>query len=202
MSRSLPELLLQEDSLYLFESGDGQIIFRPLTYREYKTVKKCIDYFPAHNIETEDWIWDNCVIEHSLGSSHENVKAGTIVTLLNCILRLSCPVSIDEANESLLQNRQEFNDVLEQATILICQAFPNYTTKMVQNMHWEKIIGKLAESEIILGKQLDFKKSATPTDDSHKIFSALDRMSKDNLDVIMAERPVNFEKENQKLNQV
>jgi hypothetical protein len=199
MAKSLPELLSNDEDIYLFPTEDGVILFRPLSYKDYKIVDKIIKYYPDHLNETEDWVWEKCIIEHSLSTPLNNIPAGTVVTLFNCILTLSCPSGIDDANQRLALARQDLKDVLNSSAIVICQAFPNYTTKQVQDMNWADIVKKLSEAEVILDKTLDFRRETGPKDDSKKIFDRLDKMSKDDLDVILRDKPVDFKRENSKI---
>jgi hypothetical protein len=193
------ELLAENRDLYLFEYEAGRVLFRLLPYQKYTSAKYIILSYPTFRWAVEDDIWEDCVIEHSIlgGASPGLLASGVVSTVVQLILKMSCSVHPEQANEELDEARGHLQDAVQQAIIFICEAFPSYLPEALEKMTWKDILKRLAQSEQILGKTFEFRGvTSHHVDDSGKIFKDLDELSQDHYLDQAIKTPVNFAKDN------
>jgi len=177
------KVLKEHRDLYIFETGQGRVMFHLMDYEAYKATRYIMQAYPEFKFDLEDRIWDDCVLEHNLDAGRDNIDAGIITTISQMILYLSCPQSIEAVNMQLEDARGLLNDAREQAIITICEAFPSYLPEKLEKMSWPMLLRRLAQSEAILKREFEFKDAASqPVDDSAKIFQRLEEFTNTSVD--------------------
>lgn len=154
--------------------------------------------YPEFRWSIEESLWDECVIEHTIlsGADLEYLHAGLVSTIAQLILKYSCSTKAGQANEQLDDARMSLQDATQQAIIFICEAFPSYLPENLEQLTWNKLLKRLAQAEVILGKSFEFKDPASQQiDDSAKIFQDLNKFTEDQI----MNGAIDFAKENQEL---
>lgn len=151
--------------LYLFNTGKGSVLFKPLSYNKCETAKRICAAYPALAPVVEDNIWEECVVEHTLQATVDDMNAGLVSTIVRLILGFSNPTSLQEVEDDIQQLRNETGNIRNDIVIKICQAFPAYTPDDVENMEWREQLKRLVQAEKILGTKFQFvdEKSAGKT---------------------------------------
>lgn len=152
------ELYGKYKNLYLFNTGKGSVLFKPLNYADCETAKRICNAFPSLAPVVEDNIWEQCVIEHTLHGTVHTLNAGIISTIVRLILHFSNPLSAHDINDSLENLRSQTLDIREDIVLKICQAFPAYKPEEVENMEWQVQLKRLVQAEKILGTEFQFAK--------------------------------------------
>lgn len=153
------ELYGKHKNLYLFNTGKGSVLFKPLSYDKCETAKRICNNFPALAPVVEDNIWEECVIEHTLQGNVHTLNAGIISTIVRLIIHFSNPRSIDSIEDSLDALRSQVVDIREEIVLKICQAFPGYKPEEVESMEWEMQLKRLVQAEKVLGTRFEFVKN-------------------------------------------
>lgn len=182
MELRFDEVLAENQDLYLFECDEGRVIFRLLPYKNYAAAKYIIQAYPEFRWSIEESIWDSCVIEHTAlsGANVDHLSAGLVSTIAQLILKYSCCIKPEEANDQLAEARYSLTDAVQRSIIFICEAFPSYLPEHLEKLTWRDLLKRLAQAEVILNKSFQFSDVASqPIDDSGRIFNELDRMSQD-----------------------
>ena len=177
-------------------------MFVLLEYGDYAAYSYLLKVYGNSSMiaKVEDEIWDKCVVEHTLPQGFDSIKAGIITSVAQTILFLSCPKDPEGANQDLNYSRNSIQDALQQVIIFICEAFPSYVPEDLEAMPWSKIIKRVAQAEMILKKEFSFHPpSSQGKDDSDTIFGNLEKFGSDNLDKLVKEPVIDFEKENREL---
>ena len=184
-------VLKQNKDLYLFELDSGRAMFKLLDYESYKAIRYIMLAYIDLKFDLEDRIWDDCIIEHTFPTGKDLLPSGTVTTISQTILRLSCPLSVDSINFQLQEARHFLTDAREQVIITVCEAFPSYLPEDLEKMTWPVLLRRLAQAEAILKREFEFKTPASqPIDDSGKIFDKLKEFT---------ETAVDFNKVNREL---
>lgn len=184
MELRFDDLLAENQDLYLFDCEEGRVIFRLLPYKKYAAAKYIILSYPEFMWSIEESIWSNCVIEHTIlgGADSDHLHAGLVTTIAQLVLRYSCAVRPDDANEQLNEARYSLVDAVQRAIIFICEAFPSYLPESLEKMTWRDILKRLAQAEVILNKTFEFRDQAgQPIDDSGNIFAELNQRGQESL---------------------
>lgn len=131
----------QASFVTVFQDGT-EVPWNPLSIGQYAK------HLREQDENTEDNIFDSCVTDDYLKSRASVMKAGVVSTVVAGILAASAPSSIDDYQFSLNYFRHVVRDnLIDQMTILICQAFPSYTPTQVQGMIFEEFMYTLALAE-------------------------------------------------------
>lgn len=152
------ELYGKYKNLYLFNTGKGSVLFKPLTYDKCETAKRICNNFPSLAPVVEDNIWEECVVEHTLQGTLETLNAGLVSTIVRLILHFSNPLSANDINDNLERLRGQVLDIREDIVLKICQAFPAYKPEEVEDMEWQVQLKRLIQAEKILGTEFQFTK--------------------------------------------
>lgn len=190
MSSNPFELYGKYKNLYLFNSGRGSVLFKPLSYADFETAKRIAKTYPALAPVVEDNIWKKCVIEHTLDGTVDTLNAGIVSTIVRLILSFSNPVDKEEIESELEEVRSQTTNIKEEIIIKICQAFPAYTPEQVEEMEWKTQLKRLAQAEKILGTSFAFIDKNKPVED--KKASPITKE-------VANQKFIDFEKENQLL---
>lgn len=142
--------------LYLFNTGKGSVLFKPLTYADCQTAKRITKAYPALGPVVEDNIWEECVIEHTLPGTLETLNAGIVSTIVRLILHFSNPSSLEEIQRQVDLLRDEAQDIRDEIVTKICKAFPAYKPEEIENMEWTQQLKRLIQAEEILGTKFEF----------------------------------------------
>jgi len=151
MNENVFKLYTEHKHLYLYQAGEGSVLFRLLPFDKTKIVNRICKAYPSLTPTIEDNIWEECVLEHSFPSHLEDMNAGIISTITRLIMRLSSPSSIKEIQADLDETRSNLTDIRDQIVTKICEAFPAYTPEDVESMDWQTQIKRLAQAEKVLG---------------------------------------------------
>jgi len=188
------EEIFSNRPVYALQTSKGRILFKLLSNKKYNTIAYVMKNYPYFKSDLEDDIWDECVLQHSISTNKDHMDAGVITTIAQLILFFSSPRTIDQANQELYEKRIELANIKEQAIITICQAFPAYLPEVLEDMSWEILLKRLAQAEIILEKEFEFKSTTSQSeDDSDKIFSRLDEYTNETIDFSRANKELNKE---------
>lgn len=170
----LDKALSEHRDLYLFVGSDGRAMFKLLDYETYRSISYIMLAYPEFKFDMEDKVWDECILEHTFTNGKDYLPAGLVTTISQLILYLSCPSDLEEFNAQLTDARGLVEDAREQAILTICEAFPSYTPEVLEKVTWNTLMRRLAQSEVILKRQFEFKDAASQhQDDSAKIFDRL-----------------------------
>lgn len=153
MNENVFKLYTEHKHLYLFQSGQGSVLFTLLPFDKTKLVERIVKAYPALTTTIEDNIWEECVVEHSFPSRVEDMDAGIVSTITRLIMRLSSPNTIEEIQSDLDKTRENLTDIRDQIVTKICEAFPAYTPEEVEAMDWQTQIKRLAQAEKVLGTE-------------------------------------------------
>jgi len=172
------EALKEHRDLYLFVTTEGRAMFRLLDYESFQSLSYTMVAYPEFKFDIEDQVWDDCVLEHTFTHGKDYLPAGLVTTISQTILSLSCPKSIDDINFQLQDARETLGDAREQAILSICEAFPSYTPEVLEKLTWSTLMKRLAQSEVILKREMEFKNAASQhQDDSARIFERLEEFT-------------------------
>lgn len=146
-------------NLYVFNTGRGSILFRPLSYDKSQTAKRICDAYPALAPAVEDDIWKECVIESTIPETLDQMDAGLVSTIVRLILRFSNPADLAQIHSDLKEVRENTINIRDEIVLKICQAFPAYTPEDVEAMEWKTQLKRLVQAERILGTTFEFQKT-------------------------------------------
>ena len=156
MKEGILDLIKKHKNLYVFSSPEGRALFSLLPIKDYYLIKRVAVEFPGLRLKIEEDIWRDCVIEQTFGGNPDNLPAGIVTTIAQVIMQKSCPTNIDKVGEDLDKARGKMGEMVRQLVLKVCEAFPNYSPEDVFNFDWETLIERVAESEKILGAELEF----------------------------------------------
>jgi len=181
---NLYESFKENKDLYLFEFEDYKVLFRPLTWGDYRTFSSLLIKYPSLQTEIEEIIWEMCVLEHNCAVGIQYMDAGIVTSISQSIIFLSgCTFmdedSLDQANQEFMTARESVNYIDNQIVLAICEAFPAYKPEDIKDLSWSDVLNRLALSETILKRSFEFKKKNEVTDNSHEVFKMLDKMGSD-----------------------
>jgi len=165
----------KEEPSYIIEIPLGRVLFRTLNCEEYFKFQKVLKLHPKFKWDIEDEIWEECVLQHSLPTSRNNLPAGVVTTVARLCLYYSYPTDINGANFLLDRKREDLKEIKEQAILMVCKAFPTYVPEQLEKMNWETLTKRLAQSEALLETEFQFNSQTSQAqDDSGKIFKNLE----------------------------
>ena len=147
--------------LYLFNTGRGSVLFKPLSYADCETAKRICKNYPALAPIVEDDIWKQCVIENTLQGTLDTMNAGIVSTIVRLIIGFSQPTTAKEIEDDVAEIRKNSKTIREDIVIKICQAFPAYKPEDVEAMEWKTQLRRLVQAEKILGTTFSFDQNAS-----------------------------------------
>lgn len=159
--QSILEVLKEKKSTYIFNSPEGRILFSLLSIEDYTLIKRISLQTPALIPELEEEIWDKCVIEHSFGTELFGYNAGVVTTLAQIVMKLSCPTDLEGIQKDIEEARDNISEISEQLILKVCEAFPSYTPEEVQKFEWSTLMKRVAQAELILNKEVEFKSTSS-----------------------------------------
>ncbi len=178
------EALSQHKELYLFELEGYRVLFRLLTWEDFKNFSHLILQYDSMLYDLEDMIWNVAVIEHNFLSGLEYIEAGVVSSVAQLVLYLSgnlvnSEAAIAKLNEDLTIARVGVGLLDSQIKLAICEAFPSYKPEELDKLTWTQILERLAFSEKLLKKDFEFnlKDKNEIKDDSDKVFKMLNNFS-------------------------
>lgn len=98
----------------------------------------------------EDEIFRKCVLDGSLVSHIDQLKAGIVTTVVQNILQLSGPHQPNDLQQLLEIKRHEVSNILHDMIIWICQAFPGYKPDDLYLMSYPDLMLRFAQAEVKL----------------------------------------------------
>ena len=180
------EALSKHRELYLFELEGNRVLFRPLSWQDYKNFSYLMLAYPSLQADLEDSIWEVSVIEHNFPSGVDFVEAGIVQNIAQLVLYYSgcnftSKSSIDKLTQRLGEARLAKDGVEGQIKLAICEAFPSYKPEELDQLTWSQLLERLAYSEHLLKKDFEFniKDENENPDDSGRVFDMLDDYSID-----------------------
>lgn len=164
-------------NLFIIETIDGYIIFRPTTKGEFSEFS---GLFQSLGDPVEDIIFKNCVVypelsEEDIGELH----AGTVTTVANGIIAVSGFGDEEMFLGMLEKSREEMSLVDNQILAVLLKAFPYLTIEDINNLDIQKYTYMLALAETMLGTTLTIQKQDSNTN--------------------ITEKGINFEEENKQM---
>lgn len=184
------ELYGKYKDLYLFNTGRGSVLFKPLSYSKCEDAKRICNSYPALAPIVEDSIWEECVVEHTLPGSIDTLNAGIVSTIVRLILGFSNPSSQAEIDEDISELREKSKNIREDVVIKICQAFPAYRPEDVEDMDWKTQLRRLVQAEKILNTEFSFVQS-------EGVSRNVPEDHKPQMKEVGGQQFIDFEKENQ-----
>lgn len=133
------------DHVYFYQIDDMPYFYRPLTrseYREITTNDNLSDY------DKEDAIATTCLL-YPENLDIDNCPAGLVTRIANLIIECSY-VTKESMHDVLNYYREDMNDINNQITCIIHEAFSNLTMDEIENWDMEKTMRYLSRSEWIL----------------------------------------------------
>lgn len=179
----LSEALAQYENLHLFKYDNYTVIFRCLSWKDYKIFLYLFKQYPLIQVDLEDQIWNLCVVEHNFPAGLDYIDAGIITNIARLVMYFSGRSLYSKDNVALLQQDLEearaSRDTLEgQIKLAILEAFPSYKLEDLDDRPWTKLMELLAYSENLLKKDFSFNlKEESEVDDSKQVFDMLDDFS-------------------------
>lgn len=160
------------EPLYYLGKNSFEVIFRPLTLKEFKLYTSMGDsYLPC---EVNNFISQKAVL-FATGGVAELVTvapAGLVDELVERILNVSgFSGGFDFFTESLLEEREKIFSAEGKIELFICSAFPGTKPKDVQNMNFATQMKLVAMAEMMLGRPFleEEKKSRRPSDKARQL---------------------------------
>jgi len=179
----IAEALSQYKDLYFYEHDNYSVIFRSLSWKDYKIFHYLFNVYPAIQADLEDQLWELCVVEHNYPSGINGIDAGIVTNIARLIIYLSGRNLASSSDIQLIQSDLESarnkRDSLEgQIKLAILEAFPSYKLEELDDLSWSKIVDLLACSEYLLKKEFQFNLTEDkPVDDSQRVFDMLNDYS-------------------------
>ena len=143
-------LVLREKygAVFATQLPDGRVVpWKPLTIGEFlefdSTFRREV-YPPAF---LENLIFDKCVLDDYLKANKDEQKAGTISLIVNHIMEISGPTSIEEVASMLALKRLEASGVIYQLAGVIMQAFQGYKMEDILAMDYQTLMLRVAQAE-------------------------------------------------------
>ena len=155
----LSDTFKNNSQLFIYESPEGRAIFRLLTLEEYRVAEKLSRECPATLPSIEEEVWDMCIIEQTYDPEIDRLNAGIISTVAQLILRLSTAQDLSGVEREVVKARIEASKTREMLILKVCEGFPSYTPEQVEKFDWPTLAMRVAQSEMITGKIIDFEKS-------------------------------------------
>jgi hypothetical protein len=133
---------------YVTQLSNGELIpWKSLSVKDYLYYQELIasNKYPAAIIENE--IFSKCVLNQYLVDTIDKLPAGIVTTVVQGIMSLSAPNSIEGIEHSLNQHRIKVSGLIHDLVCIVCQAFPAYTPDELYTMPYELFIDRVALAE-------------------------------------------------------
>ncbi len=130
--------------------NDLAISWRPLPIGEYINYESLLQNGEIHSSVLEDEIFQKCVTNKSILQNMDVLPAGTIPIVVQNIMEVSGPLSIQHFNDLLANCRVKAQEPLHHLVPLIIRAFPGYKPEDVYAMPFETFMFRLAQAESLL----------------------------------------------------
>jgi len=144
----LPSLRRQYGAVFVTTLENGNVIpWKQLTIGEYLEYSSLLEGGVYARATIEDEVFRKCVLDELTIVNLPALKAGTVTTVVQDILRNSGPNTIDELNLALGLYRNVANQAVHQTASLITQAFPAYTLEQVYEMNFNDFMMRVAQAE-------------------------------------------------------
>jgi hypothetical protein len=134
-------------SVFIVETSDGIIPWRPLSLRDYFSYVRAIEEGNVVVGVLENEIFTKCVLDEVLVENIDKHKAGLVSSVVDTILKSSAPQTTEEFEFLLNVGRGNINNIIHQAICLITQAFPGYTPDDLYTMDVWTLMDRLALAE-------------------------------------------------------
>jgi hypothetical protein len=148
-------------NLFIIETQDGLIIFRPSNKGEFL---EFTDLYNSIGELVEDIIFEKCVIYPRFSKDDiGNLHAGTVSIVAESVIDISGFSNEDIFLTLLDSNRKEMENVDNQILAIILKAFPYLTIEDINKFDIQQYTYRLALAEAILGTTLTIQKQNTNT---------------------------------------
>ena len=156
----------QHRSVFLLKFDKKDVVlFKPLTYSEFKYIKSLLSVMPQFEQQIRDDIFAHCILDTTYPykldpitntpvPNYDMIPGGIVDTIVSVILRLSGSSSTGEFFQDISDAR-EYNLMDAESRIL---GLVNNTCKVsnqeLQNMYWDEILMLIANTELIIAGQI------------------------------------------------
>ena len=137
-------------NIFLLETRDGPFIFRPLSRKEYLEI---LDLYNVIGDMAEEEVLSRCVLYPQ--EFDEDLRAGTISTVVDCIINISGFSDPEVFTGLLEENRKKMDLADSQMIILLLKAFPHLTLEKINNLDIQQLTYYLALAEQLLGNTVN-----------------------------------------------
>lgn len=158
----LSDIFKKNPQLYVYESPEGRAVFRLLTLEEYRIAEKLSRECPATLPSIEEEVWDMCILEQTFDPDIDRLNAGTVSTIAQLVLSLSTAKDLAGVEQKIAEARIEAAKTREMLILKVCEGFPSFTPDAVEKMDWPTLALRVAQSEMMTGKFIDFEKKNSP----------------------------------------
>lgn len=124
--------------------------WKPLNYGDYIYYTNLLQEGRISRALLEEEIFRKCVVDKGFLLKISGGKAGTITTVVDHIIKLSGPGTIDDFNNLLNVTRSIAENPLHKIITVICKAFPAYKPEDLYVMDINTVMLRLAQAEGIL----------------------------------------------------
>lgn len=133
--------------LYQLDLGPKKITYRLLTWKERKVFFDLINSNVMSDAMIKEAVFVKCVIDKAVVQCMNDLLAGEVLTIAGLILTQSYPSSLKEIEQKLEEKRIEASSLTGQIIAMICQAFPGYTVRKIEELSWDEIMRVFAMAE-------------------------------------------------------
>lgn len=128
---------------------DTEVVFRLLSFKEYEHFNSL--YLQGLIDSKDESIFDRCVINLAIPKvPGEELRAGVKHTVINVILQMSGPNTLEDWQFQIENSRSELQHIITQVEMIICKAFPAYKPEDIWNMSWQTMMHRFAQAEAML----------------------------------------------------
>lgn len=135
--------------LYSVEIRGLTVIFRELTFQEYKKIMYLKDIEDNSTADIEDYILQYSII-YPDGFDLNKIPAGNVSSLAENILEISGITSVKLAKAILEEKRIEVNEVKNLMKAFVLATITSYTPEQLEAMTFSELAEKVALSEKII----------------------------------------------------
>jgi|TARA_Y100000310_G_C20703033_1_gene831867 hypothetical protein len=144
----LPSLRREYGPVFVTTLENGSVIpWKQLSIGEYLEYSALLEGETYARVTIEDEVFRKCVLDELTIINLPGLKAGTVTTVVQDILRNSGPNTIEELNLSLNIYRNVATQAVHQTAVLVAQAFPAYTLEQIYEMNFNDFMMRVAQAE-------------------------------------------------------
>lgn len=164
---------LEHETLYRTVFDDGFVIWKPLSWKQYKKIRETrLQFGSVMDLQIEEQLYSSQVILSSYDTppppdldfspeeivlwkeeSRSEQLAGIISTVCKCILHFSGCLKATSVIDQLSVKRQEILNLEDQLAVAICSVFSGYTPDDIEDMEWDTVLKRAAQAEAIMLNQ-------------------------------------------------